>query len=953
MMQKTKSKKKRTTQSTMEQKKKTRRIIKIACLIVAVLITSGGMYLGFGIFKQVEGFSKERLLTNETSVLCTSSESGGKEWYSVARGGVQKNVAYEDIPQVMIDAVVAAEDSRFFEHNGFDVPRIVKALLGNIAAGGITAGGSTITQQVIKKSYYPKEEQTIERKVGEIILSIEATSQTTKEEILELYLNKIYFGYGNQAIGIYAASRYYFDKAVQNLTLPEAALLAGTLNSPNRFDPFKNLDLAQERRDIILDLMEMHGYISKEECEATKAVPVENTLKSNPVSSNGQYQAYADKVIREVQETTGYDPYETPMRIYTYIDTDVQQELDDIASGKDYTFQDSKIQAAAVVQEATTGRIVGVMSGRDYAPMGTTYAYASKTGGSYGQKNQPGSSLKPIIAYAAAFEFLDYSTAHYVHDVPMAYANGFMPSNWDNKAHGDLSIKDALKNSWNLAALQTLNEVLTGEDCNGNKVGDGISTKKMTEYLEGFGFDMDKEEFELGYAIGGWKYGTTPEDEAGAYSVFANGGTYIEPHTVEKIEILTTGETIEIDQDYQNEKSQALSEESAYMIRDIMTDYVKEGSGTYGSLNLGYQIGAKTGTSNHSSDSANKKLAGRSRDAWLSAYSPDYSWSVWSGYSAEDQKDGYYIKSNRDTNNIAVKIAKMLHKDGVKNKYSSQPSGLVEDQCISGIYPYVSPGSGVPSSRIVSGLFKKDNTPSGSASGSSLNQLSSFTATLNGHQVDVTFSEYDPKSMTEDATPTKTYKVGNKSFTLPYLGSINQIYGKVVYAVEIVDANGQVVHTEKMSSPSGTLNYTLSSGTYTINGYYAFESGSETSNKISQTITVEQEDTPASYTPGTPSATQMTYQVVVPEGSSVTASLNGTNQTLSQSGTITFSQLTPSTNYTVTFTQTTADGQTKTLESHSFTTAADASTPSTETPSSGENNAASDSNESNSSQSQQ
>ena len=213
---------KKITQKKSNKKQK-RRIIKVICLILAVLITSGGMYLGFGIFKQVEGFSKERLVSDESSVLCTTD---GEEWFSVARGGVQKNVSYNDIPQVMIDAVVAAEDSRFFEHNGFDVPRIVKALLGNIAAGGITSGGSTITQQLIKKSYYPDEEQTIERKIGEIILSIEATSQTTKEEVLELYLNKIYFGYGPQTIGLYAASKYYFDKSVQNMTLPEAALLA-------------------------------------------------------------------------------------------------------------------------------------------------------------------------------------------------------------------------------------------------------------------------------------------------------------------------------------------------------------------------------------------------------------------------------------------------------------------------------------------------------------------------------------------------------------------------------------------------------------------------------------------------------------------------------------------------------------------------------------------------------
>ena len=418
-MKKKKSVNPKTSQSAQLQKKKQRKkAIQISLIVIVVIIASVGIYLSINIFKEIEDFSKEKLLSKEASVQI--SNETGKEYYSYASDGARKNVSYDDIPQVMIDAVVAAEDSRFFEHNGFDLPRIVKALMGNIIAGGITGGGSTITQQVIKKSYYPKEEQTIERKLGEVILSIEATSQTTKEEILELYLNKIYFGYGNKAIGIYAASKYYFDKEVQNLTLPEAALLAGALNSPNNYDPFRNLKLAQKRRNVILDLMELHGYITEEECEKTKAIPVENTLKYNPINSSGKYQAYADMVTREVKEKTGYDPDETPMKIYTYLNEDLQSQLDDIANGKSYKFIDDDVQTGAVVQETKNGRVIGVISSRNYEPLGITNAYTGdkKKVDSYGQPHQPGSSLKPILAYAAAFEFLDWSTAHYVHDIP-------------------------------------------------------------------------------------------------------------------------------------------------------------------------------------------------------------------------------------------------------------------------------------------------------------------------------------------------------------------------------------------------------------------------------------------------------------------------------------------------------------------------------------------------------
>ncbi len=906
----------KTPQQLAKQKQQRKRIITISLVTVAVLIASVGIYFGVGIFKQIDGFSKEKLMNNESSVQVSSN---GKEYYSYGQDGVRKNVSYDDIPQVMIDAVVAAEDSRFFEHNGFDLPRIVKAFLGNLAAGGITGGGSTITQQVIKKSYYPKEEQTIERKVGEIILAIEATSQTSKEEILELYLNKIYFGYGNKAIGIYAASRYYFDKAVQNLTLPEAALLAGTLNSPNSFDPFKDLEKAQKRRDTILYLMYDHGYITKEEYETTKAIPVENTLKSNPISSSGQYQAYADKVTREVYEKTGYDPQETPMRITTYINTDLQEKLNDISTGKNFKFPDKYMKTGAMVQESTTGRIVGVLAGRDYVPMGTSYAYAASKENmaksanySYGQRNQPGSSLKPLISYASAFEFLDYSTAHYVHDIPLT--GSYQPKNWDGKFHGDVSITEALSQSWNLAAIQTYKEVL-------DKIGD----KKMASYLEGLGFDMYKENpGNLGYAIGGWENGgISPEEQAAAYAVIANGGTYIEPHTVKSIEILSTGEVINLDEQCQKEKKQALSAESAFMIREVMTGYVKSGTGSYSRMNMGLQIGAKTGTSNHDSTTKNKKLVGKNKDLWMAAYSPDYSWSVWVGYDAAGQEKGYY-PTGTPAAQISALIAKYVHNGKVNNSYPSKPSGVVKASCISGIYPYVSPGDGVPSDRIVSGWFKKGNTPSGSASGASLNNLASFTAALADGKINVSFTPYDPESMTQNATPTKQY--GN--YTVPYLGDIHQIYGKVVYVADVTDASGQVVHSEKLSTPTATLNFTPTPGaTYTVTGYYAFESGQSTSNKIPQTITVEGAPQAASsYSQVSLESTKLVLQFTVAPGSKITVTLNGVSQDVTASGQVTFNELAPATSYTITMVETTAAGATNNLSPYSFTTPG-ASTP--------------------------
>ncbi len=893
----------KTPKDEMQKRIQRKKITKVVLLSLAVVMVIGCSYMGFKVFKQVEGFSREKLISHESSIIVAAD---GTEYYTYGSGGARKNVAYEDIPQVMIDAVVAAEDSRFFIHNGFDLPRIVKALMGNIVAGGITGGGSTITQQMIKKSYYPKEEQTIERKIGEVILSIQASSAVTKEEVLELYLNKIYFGYGNKAIGIYAASKYYFDKSVQELTLPEAALLAGTLNSPNSFDPFRNLTKAQNRRDTVLMLMRDHGYISSEEYETTKKIPVENTLKRNPISSSGRYQAYADKVTREIQEYTDYNPETTAMRIYTYMDVGLQEKLDDISNGTSFKYPNEYLQVGASVQEATTGRIIGIIGGgQDYTPMGTTYAYAaSKELASkdknfkYGQRNQPGSSMKPIISYAAAFEFLDWSTAHTVHDIPLD--GEYSPKNWDNKFHGDVSLSSALSSSWNLAAIDTYNQVRSK-----------IKPSGVKEYLEGLGFDMYGEKTDLpsGYAIGGWDLGVTPEEQAGAYAAIANGGTYIKPHTIQKIEILSTGEVIEFDEDIQKEKSRALSEESAFMIRQVMTDYVKAGTGSYGRFNTGHQIGAKTGTSNHSNEVSNVKLRGKNKDLWLSAFSPDYSWSVWTGYGIEGQRKSLY-PTGLPNAEIAKMISSYLHKDGLKNSYPDQPSGVVQASLVTGLYPYVAPGSSVPSDRVASGWFKKGNTPSGTVGGSSLNSLTSFTAALRENKIDVAFAPYDPLSMTENAVPTKTYTANGKSYTLPYLGDPKQILGKVVYVVDVVDAQGNVVHTEKLSTDKATLNYTVPSGAYTISGYYAFETGSSTSNKVNIPLTVEAPVVPASVKLETATTNQISLNVTVPTGSVVTLTANNVKIiTATTSGVYKFEGLTENTQYTITVVEKTKDGK--------------------------------------------
>lgn len=603
------------------------------CIVVAGTI---GGYAVWSIYQSTSSFDKNRVLSAEPSTI-TDSQNNVIYTYGDDETGTRENVKYEDIPQVLIDAVIAAEDSRFFEHNGFDVPRIIKAFLGNIAAGGITSGGSTITQQLIKKSYYPDEQQTIERKIGEVFLSMKASKELTKEEVMESYLNKIYFGNSTQSIGVQSASKYYFDKSVSELTLPEAALLAGTLNSPSSYDPYYHMDLAEQRRNTVLSLMVRHGYITQNEADAAKKISISSMLKKGEFDSGykEENKDYITLVNNEVYRLTGLDPTETEMVIHTFIDTEMQEYCSKISDGNIVSFPDSKMQIGASIQESKTGRITATIGGRNTELFGTNRAE---------NKQQPGSSLKPILDYGAAFEYLGWDTDHLVKDMPYS-KNGWNPQNYDKSSHGMITIKNALKNSWNLAAIWTLDEVVqeTGWDT-------------IFEMMENFGISMDNEPENMTLAIGGWAYGTSPIELANTYSTVANNGINIQPHTIDYIEIVKTGEIIDIDEMCQTQATRAVSQETAVKIRDVMLSYA--GEGNYQQIGTLEKTASKTGTTNDS------------LDIWMTSFNPDYSISVWSGY---DKHASTMEGKSRYGHNVLYQLSKyaLEHNGGLKQDWDS------------------------------------------------------------------------------------------------------------------------------------------------------------------------------------------------------------------------------------------------------------------------------------------
>ena len=787
------------------KKLNSKKIIQVVTMLILCLILVFACIFGYSVYKDTATFDSKKLLSSGASVMY---DSNGDIMYTYGsqENGTRKNVTYDDLPQVLVDAIVAAEDSRFFEHNGFDLPRIVKAALSNLKAGDITGGGSTITQQLIKKTYFPDAQRTYSRKFSEIILAIQADKALSKEEILTLYLNKIYFGRSTSSIGIAAATKYYFNKDVSELTLPEAAMLAGSLNSPYNYDPYYCLNNATKRRNTILKLMVKHGYITQSEYDEAVNTKIENTLCASPTTNNNTLAAYVDMVTAEVKKRTKLDPLKTQMNIYTYCDVDTQTLASALGNGEKYSYSDEDMRMGGSVQSSQDGRIVAVIGGRNYN-FGN-YSYATS-------KQQPGSSVKPFLDYGLAFENLDWCTGKTLEDTP--YSKGkFTPKNWDRKFHGTVTLTSALENSWNIPAIKTYEEV-TKE----------IGKSGVTSAMESIGIDMSSESnvTNLSYAIGGWNKGISPVEMASAYSTISNNGLYTESHTINYIEVVQTGERYEIDKEIQNNAKQSdYSKASAYMVRQVMLDYTKNGSGNYAYLSGLSNVGAKTGTSNWSS-AAKNGMAGKSRDLWMSAYTSDYICSVWMGFGKEGIDKGKTTSQYKAyPGKVVQTLLNHLQSKGSQKSYPDQPDDVEQAAMVKGIYPYVSPSEGMSEDMIIQAWFKKGTAPTQSVDSDVFNLagLSSFDVSLSGQSITFNFAPYNPENAVTDENANDATKT----------------FGKVVYTVVVQDQNGQELHRENFSTSSGTLNYTVNQNVKVI-GFYSYERAPErTSNQIEKDLSI-------------------------------------------------------------------------------------------------------------------
>lgn len=592
----------------------------------------------------------------------------------IADLGTQKRtkIEYDDLPDVLIDAVIATEDARFFDHSGFDIRRIGAAVWANVTDGYGSQGASTITQQVVK-NYFLSREKKLERKVQEVWLAMQLEMNYSKEDILTMYLNKIY--YGNSIYGVAKASEVYFGKKDLNeLTLPEAALLAGIPQLPNVYDPFDNPEKAEERKDLVLDLMVHHGKISEAEAKEAKEVTVEELVVDDYVTSI-PYEDFLEVALDEIKEKLGdeVDIYTDGIEIYTTLDTRAQEYVEFMLSEESpVSFPDDEFQTGIAVVDTQTGAIRAIGGGRNGKDgIGADWNFAAD-----GDGRQPGSTMKPLIDYAPAIEKLKWSTYHQIKDEEYKYTNGDPIHNWNDRHQGWMSMREALKDSINVPALKALQEV-------------GL------EYAENFinqlGIDIPEKGIVEADAIGGGRIHVTPIEMAGAYSSFGNEGIYNEPYAVSKV-VFQNGKTI----DFKPDPVVAMSDATAYMITDMLKTVVTQGTGTEAYIN-GLPVAGKTGTTNRGDDVT--------PDSWFSGYTTNYTISIWTGYRDE---------RNIPNTQIAEILFKYIMTEISKDKETkdfAKPDSVVEVGIEKGTRPPKLPGEFTPQELIVYELFVKGTEP--------------------------------------------------------------------------------------------------------------------------------------------------------------------------------------------------------------------------------------------------
>ena len=714
-------------------------------------------------------FTEDAFNMSQTSIVYAADGS------QIAELGTEKReiIKYDNMNEVIVDSLIATEDARFFQHNGFDAPRFILASIKQILLKQEDAGGaSTLTMQVAK-THYQQDKATvtkgfagIARKFTDIYMAVfKIEKNYSKEEIIEFYLNDHFLG--NNSYGVEQAAMTYFSKDAKDLNLAEASLIIGLYQAPGAYNPFMYPDKAEERRLEVLYYMQRHGYISEEELDMAASIPVQSIL--NPPTQETAFYSYLVTVIEEAKDKFGVNPNTTSVLVYTNMDVHHQQVMDDALAGRTYNWNDDEAQAGLSVVENHSGKVVAIAAGRNQDG-GMNFNYATQT------KRQIGSSAKPLFDYGPGIEFNNWSTYKLFDDAPYSYSSGQAIHDADNQYMGLMTLRHALSESRNIPALKAFQQ-------NNNQ--------QVLNFVKSLGISLEEESLKANwlheaYSIGSFT-GSNPWQMAAAYAAFANGGYYYEPYTISKIVFRDTGEVIT----YESEKKQVMSDATAYMITDCLKTAVNEGVSISAKVN-GVNVAAKTGTTNLSAAVIYKYGYRQDavNDAWIVGYDPEYAIAMWYGYEP-------LSKTHYTTNDSAFTIRKNLWTATAGNVFKRNGADFVMPNSVVkvGVEKTTDvnaelklPSESTPTDQIAYELFKKGTEP----------------------------TEVSTKYMHLPSVPdfSVTYEPAKKRVNMSW-GRItsninaNESYGELGYriykdGVELAFTTNNIYSLENMEDPNGT-----------------------------------------------------------------------------------------------------------------------------------------------------
>lgn len=649
----------------------------IFILVVAMVGIGAGMYAS--ISNEIGQMNMQELALARSSMVYYMDEDGNyQEAATLFSDGNCIWVESNEIPEIMKEAIVSIEDERFYSHGGVDIKRTAGAVFGYIkeklGMGIATYGGSTITQQTIKNITQEKDRTSI-RKIKEMMRAIALERQLSKDEILTMYLNVIYLG--NNSYGVEAASNLYFNKPVAELTLTEAALIAGITQRPSYYDPLRNPDNAIKKRNTVLSKMYELEKITEEEYNS--AVSSDLGIDINKANKRRNIYSYfvdtvVSDVIRDLQEQRGYSQtfatqqvFSGGLKIYTTMDINVQEALESVFENSgNFSGGAKNAQAAMVVIDHATGAIKGIIGGKGEKTESRGLNRATQT------VRQPGSSFKPLSVYTPAIEKKLITSASRVVDEPISIKD-WKPKNSYSGFKGDMSIKKAVEISANIPAIKTL-----------QKVGLSTSYSYVTQKFKLSTIANEDRDYSP-LALGGLTNGVTVKEMTAAYGVFANGGYYIEPYCYTKV--LDSANKVLLE--YIPQKERVINPATAYVMTDLLYGVVNGPSGTGRAAKLSNNIATygKTGTTNNE------------YDKWFVGYTPYYVGGVWFGFDQQKSISSAGISSSvavrlwkkaMEEVHSGMKSAKIMPGDDVSSAYVCTVTGkLAKDECESNLEYFI------------------------------------------------------------------------------------------------------------------------------------------------------------------------------------------------------------------------------------------------------------------------